>query len=312
MGKINYTNKTTLNPQPSIADENKVTSGDMNEIKSVVNGNFTNNSVTVGDTTPTGDNITATWIKASGNIFDSSNANILNALLRTSGDLHASASERTLYIPCKPNTTYKITKNAGARFRIDERSSTPALESSNVNLIYNDSASMLTYTTSSNGNYLVVNYFTTSESGTEQDMLNSISITVLPSINVLENNEYNEIYTKDIYSLNEVKTNKVWIDGKPIYRKIVEYSNTSTIGANNSSTEIQIAHNISNFNFCTETTLIRPSQYLMFPQANGSTNVNKWTGIAYVNATNIIMRIVNDTWSANTWYIILEYTKTTD
>ena len=224
MGKINYTNKTTLNPQPSIADENKVTSGDMNENKSVVNGNFTNNSVTVGDTTPTGDNITATWIKASGNIFDVNNVNILNALLRTSGDLHASSSERTLYIPCKPNTTYQIKKTAGSRFRIDERSSTPALESSNVNLIYNDSASMLTYTTSSNGNYLVVNYFTTSESGTEQDMLNSISITVVPSINVLENNEYNEIYTKDIYSLNEVKTNKVFIDGKNIYRKVIEFS----------------------------------------------------------------------------------------
>ena len=35
--KIQYTNKETLNAQPSIADKNKVTSGDMNEIKSVVN-----------------------------------------------------------------------------------------------------------------------------------------------------------------------------------------------------------------------------------------------------------------------------------
>lgn len=42
MAKITYTNKVTLNPQPSIADENKVTSGDMNEIKSVVNGLIVN------------------------------------------------------------------------------------------------------------------------------------------------------------------------------------------------------------------------------------------------------------------------------
>lgn len=27
---------------------------------------------------------------------------------------------------------------------------------------------------------------------------------------------------KDIYSLEEVKTNKVWIDGKPLYRKMVD------------------------------------------------------------------------------------------
>lgn len=42
MAKITYTNKVTLNPQSSVADENKVTSGDMNEIKSVVNGLIVN------------------------------------------------------------------------------------------------------------------------------------------------------------------------------------------------------------------------------------------------------------------------------
>lgn len=40
MAKITYDNKSTLNPQPSVADVNKVTSGDMNEIKSVVNTNY--------------------------------------------------------------------------------------------------------------------------------------------------------------------------------------------------------------------------------------------------------------------------------
>lgn len=39
MAKITYTNKVTLNEQPSIADENKVTDDDMNEIKQVVNNN---------------------------------------------------------------------------------------------------------------------------------------------------------------------------------------------------------------------------------------------------------------------------------
>ena len=40
MAVITYDNKSTLNPQPSVADANKVTSGDMNEIKSVVNTNY--------------------------------------------------------------------------------------------------------------------------------------------------------------------------------------------------------------------------------------------------------------------------------
>ena len=40
MAMITYDNKSTLNPQPSIAAKNKVTSDDMNEIKSVVNTNY--------------------------------------------------------------------------------------------------------------------------------------------------------------------------------------------------------------------------------------------------------------------------------
>ena len=38
LSKITYTDKETLNPLPSVADKNKVTDDDMNEIKSVVNG----------------------------------------------------------------------------------------------------------------------------------------------------------------------------------------------------------------------------------------------------------------------------------
>ena len=39
MSKITFNNKVTLSPQPSIARENKVIDDDINEIKSVVNGN---------------------------------------------------------------------------------------------------------------------------------------------------------------------------------------------------------------------------------------------------------------------------------
>jgi hypothetical protein len=45
MAKITWTDKTALNPQPSIARENKCTDDDLNEIKQVVNTNDDN----VGD-----------------------------------------------------------------------------------------------------------------------------------------------------------------------------------------------------------------------------------------------------------------------
>lgn len=37
LNKITYTDKVALNPQPSVADENKCTDSDLNQIKSVVN-----------------------------------------------------------------------------------------------------------------------------------------------------------------------------------------------------------------------------------------------------------------------------------
>lgn len=53
MAKITYDNKVALNPQPSIANINKVSDADMNEIKSVVN----DNAVEIGS------NTNGNWIK---------------------------------------------------------------------------------------------------------------------------------------------------------------------------------------------------------------------------------------------------------
>ncbi len=45
--------------------------------------------------------------------------------------------------------------------------------------------------------------------------------------------------SNEIYSTEEVRTNKVWIDGKPIYRKVFEFTN---LNANNTN----FPHNIQN------------------------------------------------------------------
>ena len=50
-----------------------------------------------------------------------------------------------------------------------------------------------------------------------------------------------DIAYKDIYSTTETKTNKVWIDGKPIYRKVV-YDTTPRSGGN-----YNIEHGIQNY-----------------------------------------------------------------
>lgn len=60
MAQISYTNKVALNENPEIADINKVTDDDMNEIKQVVNDNY-NNTIQITDTEPT-DSDNKIWI----------------------------------------------------------------------------------------------------------------------------------------------------------------------------------------------------------------------------------------------------------
>lgn len=60
MAQISYTNKVALNENPEIANINKITDDDMNEIKQVVNDNY-NNTIQITDTEPS-DNDWKIWI----------------------------------------------------------------------------------------------------------------------------------------------------------------------------------------------------------------------------------------------------------
>lgn len=55
---------------------------------------------------------------------------------------------------------------------------------------------------------------------------------------------------KDVYSTGEVKTNKVWIDGKPIYRKVIQdttpATGNNTFGTNNNNKTIQMGTTCDN------------------------------------------------------------------
>ena len=63
MAQISYTNKVALNENPEIANINKITDDDMNEIKQVVNDNY-NNTIQITNTQPT-DNDNKIWIDTS-------------------------------------------------------------------------------------------------------------------------------------------------------------------------------------------------------------------------------------------------------
>ena len=116
----------------------------------------------------------------------------------------------------------------------------------------------------------------------------------------------NEIKNAEIYSTSETKTNKVWIDGNPIYRKVFEWTNTAI----QNGTELSAP--ISNINLVVGLTayLRNIGDLEMFPLINAS---GKPLQCQYVKSTQKLKFIGTDCLSAGanrTIFAIVEYTKT--
>lgn len=109
-----------------------------------------------------------------------------------------------------------------------------------------------------------------------------------------------------ICSTEEVKTGEYWIDGKPLYRKVI------SCGALPNSTSKLVNHNISDidnsrmYGFAVRTS-DRRTFPLPFPSADGVGHIQ-----LDLTSTQIQITTNNDRSSFNTSYVILEYTKTTD
>ncbi|MCI7633894.1 MAG: tail fiber protein [Mollicutes bacterium] len=158
--------------------------------------------------------------------------------------------------------------------------------------------------------YLVINYIIKAKQSagvvaTVVDNLNSSSTTDALSANqgkVLNG----MIESLGTYSTNEINTGKKWIDGKPIYRKVI------SCGALPNSTTKIVNHNISDidnsrmYGFAVRTSDKREFP-LPFSSADGNGNIQLDLTSTYIQITSNIDRS-----SFNTSYVILEYTKTTD
>lgn len=177
MAMITYDNKSTLNEQPSVANVNKVTSGDMNEIKQVVNTNYGE----VGDIT---------------NLHTTNKTSVVNAI--------------------------------------------------------------------------------------------------------------NELKDAEIYSTNEVKTNKTWIDGRPIYRKCINVGTISSIG------NYTFNHNIQNIARYTSISAIGNSgnTYYNVPFAS---NQGMFSGVGFgIRSASLTQIQIYAGATGHSFVAIIEYTKTTN
>lgn len=137
------------------------------------------------------------FLRTSGkNLFDKDNTNIVNAFINPTGYvLQANDNMRTLYIPCKPNTTYTVSKIQSARFVLGT-SNTTAIGSSMTNGRNNFTATQLTITSGANDTYLFVFYYNgNADTLTPQQILDTIQIEEGTTATVYEPYGSGEWYT---------------------------------------------------------------------------------------------------------------------
>lgn len=110
------------------------------------------------------------------------------------------------------------------------------------------------------------------------------------------------------YSTEETNTGKTWIDGKPIYRKVVDF------GALPNTTSKTVAHGISNLSYITDLRgmCCQGGIFLSLPYIpKGSTSTYIYAVTLEIVDTDIRLSCEANM-SNYSGYIILEYTKTTD
>lgn len=109
-----------------------------------------------------------------------------------------------------------------------------------------------------------------------------------------------------VYSQNEIDTGKIWIDGKKIYRKVVD------CGTLPNNTQKQIPHNIKNYDIFLNVTGIAiiedKKTYFNLPYTS-------------VDDEGIRLAVIGENITITTWrkrdyilqtFVVLEYTKTTN
>ena len=128
---------------------------------------------------------------------------ILTASVNSStGKITNNANCRTVYCECKPNSIYKVTKNAGGRFVVGLSKTVPAINGTITNCIENNTGTDITIKTNNDTKYLIAFvYYSSTDSGTAVQMCQSVDL-YLETVNTEEENKL------EFYNWNLVLNNK--------------------------------------------------------------------------------------------------------
>lgn len=112
----------------------------------------------------------------------------------------------------------------------------------------------------------------------------------------------------DVYSTNELKTNKVWIDGKPIYRKVVV-----DISPNTYVSISDYIETVTNIFWSATSTNLTSSETYNWGSESGTVQSDVWRITdGGVNHNKFYCRGVGGIFGSGKMTLIVEYTKTTD
>lgn len=124
---------------------------------------------------------------------------------------------------------------------------------------------------------------------------------------IFESIDLDAQYTEsEYYSTNEVKTNKVWIDGKPIYRKVITFTTDEVSGSwKNYSTGVSNLDKMISI----QATIERANYVNSVPYEE---NANGYIYMTYVKSSRALTCKVGSDLTSLPVVAIIEYTKTTD
>ena len=95
----------------------------------------------------------------------------------TTNTIESGTKQNTItYLQIEPNATYKVTKTSGEHFSLGTSVDVPALNVSLTNSNANDYATEATITSGATDNYLIIYYYNTDETVTEEELRNSIVV----------------------------------------------------------------------------------------------------------------------------------------
>lgn len=111
-------------------------------------------------------------------LFDKDNANILDLYINQDGNIYAATNRKLLYIECKENTNYTVSKIAGQYFRVGSCSVTPAHNVATINKdVAHETDTKIVLNSGGGAKYLVVGYYhAENDTRTEQEIIDSIKI----------------------------------------------------------------------------------------------------------------------------------------